>query len=39
VEDAAFAGLSHEDQRTVRAWLATLAASTPSAGVRQKETP
>jgi DNA-binding MarR family transcriptional regulator len=39
VEDAAFAGLSHEDQRTVRAWLATLAASTPSVGVRQKETP
>jgi MarR family transcriptional regulator, lower aerobic nicotinate degradation pathway regulator len=30
-ERAALAGLSREDERTVRAWLAMLAATTPSA--------
>jgi DNA-binding MarR family transcriptional regulator len=41
VEHAALADLSREDERTVRAWLATLAAmpaSPTKAGVKQEET-
>jgi hypothetical protein len=30
VEHAALADLSREDERTIRAWLASLAAMTPS---------
>jgi DNA-binding MarR family transcriptional regulator len=40
VEHAALAELSHEDERAIRAWLATLAAmttSTEKAGVEQEE--
>jgi len=40
VEDAALAGLSREDEQTVRAWLATVAAMTTSpkkAQARQKD--
>ena len=32
VEQAALAGLSHQDQQTVRAWLASLAAMTATPG-------
>ena len=42
VEHAAFAGLSREDERTVRAWLASVAAmtaSTKTAGVIREEKP
>jgi DNA-binding MarR family transcriptional regulator len=40
VEDAALADLSREDERTIRAWLASVAALTTSpakAGVKQQE--
>ena len=40
VEHAALAGLSREDERTIRAWLANLAAMTTSptkTGVKQEE--
>jgi DNA-binding MarR family transcriptional regulator len=34
-ERAALGGLSREDERTVRAWLANVAATTPSRGTRR----
>ena len=37
VEHAALADLSRQDERTVRAWLASLAAMTPSPGNAQAE--
>ena len=40
VEHAALAGLSREEERTVRAWLASLAAMSPQkAGAEQEEKP
>jgi DNA-binding MarR family transcriptional regulator len=37
VEHAALAGLSHEEERTVRAWLATLAAMSPQKAAAEAE--
>lgn len=37
VERAVLADLSRQDERTIRAWLASLAAMTPSAGRAQAE--
>jgi DNA-binding MarR family transcriptional regulator len=37
VERAVFADLSHQDERTIRAWLASLAAMTPSPEKAQAE--
>ena len=38
LEHAALADLSRQDERTVRAWLASLAAMTPGPGKAQAET-